>query len=102
MVFEGSYHGGAFSFPVGQVLRTNAPFDFLMARYNDTEGVERLVKEHSSQLACILVEGMIGSGGCILASETFLRTLRRATEQVGASDKIHCVTGQDCHVSDLV
>src|SRR6516225_1850836 len=62
LVFAGGYHGGVFYFR-GRGSPINAPFDFLVGRYNDLAAVEDLVRPHRDSLAAILVEPMQGSTG---------------------------------------
>src|SRR5215469_2601496 len=45
LVFEGGYHGGVFYFR-GHGSPLNAPFEYLVGRYNDLEAVESLVRAH--------------------------------------------------------
>src|SRR5438094_256005 len=47
-------------------------------------GAPALVREHAGSLACVLVEPMLGSGGCIPGDPAFLSALREATRQAGA------------------
>jgi glutamate-1-semialdehyde 2,1-aminomutase len=80
MVFEGGYHGGAFLFYNGN-SPINVPHEYLIAGYNDTSSVDALISEHGDDLAAIIVEPMMGSGGCIPATKEFLSHLReKATE----------------------
>src|SRR6266404_6854064 len=74
LVFEGGYHGGVFYFR-GHGSRLNAPFDYLLGRYNDLEAVEALVRPHRSELAAILIQPMQGTTGCIPADRSFLAGL---------------------------
>src|SRR5579875_2386942 len=71
LVFDGGYHGGVFYFRDGG-SPINAPFDYLVGRYNDIAAVRALVAPHRDALAAILVEPMLGSGGCIPADLTTL------------------------------
>ena len=83
MVFEGAYHGGVFIF--GHANRAlNVPFEFVIAPYNESSECERLLLEHSSDLAAVIVEPMMGSGGCIPVEREFLTMLRTRTQQCGA------------------
>jgi glutamate-1-semialdehyde 2,1-aminomutase len=82
MAFRGGYHGGLLTFTTGQ-SPVNAPYDVVLAEYNDAAAT-RLVRAHASTLACVLVEPMLGSGGCIPGDPEFLRGLREATREVGA------------------
>ncbi len=83
LVFSGAYHGGVLYFRHGG-LPVNAPFPFVLAPYNDTAATLALVERHRGALAAILIEPMLGSGGCIPARRDFLLTLREAATRVGA------------------
>jgi glutamate-1-semialdehyde 2,1-aminomutase len=47
--------------------------------FNNSDAVERIVKREKDELACILVEPMMGSAGIIPSKEGFLGDLRRIT-----------------------
>ena len=83
LVFRGGYHGGLLTFKDGP-SPVNAPYDVLLAGYNDTAGAQALLREHAGEVACVLVEPMLGSGGCIPGDPAFLSALREATRQAGA------------------
>ena len=83
LVFGGGYHGGVFYFR-GHGSPLNAPFEFLLGRYNDLDAVEHLVRSHRQQLAAILVEPMQGTTGCIPAERGFLAGLRALANETGA------------------
>jgi glutamate-1-semialdehyde 2,1-aminomutase len=83
LVFEGAYHGSVLSFlPAGSAARV--PHEFICGRYNDIEGSRALVDEHRDGLAGILVEPMLGAGGCIPGTPEFLQSLRRSADDAGA------------------
>jgi glutamate-1-semialdehyde 2,1-aminomutase len=83
MVFAGAYHGSVFTFsPDGGKL--NAPFDFVVAPYNDVDATLALVEHHADRLAAIVLEPMMGGGGCIPAEIPFQQALRGAASRVGA------------------
>jgi glutamate-1-semialdehyde 2,1-aminomutase len=79
LVFEGAYHGSVFSFATAAGAPVNAPFPFLVGRYNDAEGAARTIAEHAAELAAVIVEPLQGSGGVIPGERTFLAALREAT-----------------------
>lgn len=80
--FRGAYHGSLFTLQdAGRALRM--PFEVLLARYNLVEEVDELVERHGTDLAAIIVEPMIGNGGCIPGTPDFLLALRRLTEKHG-------------------
>ena len=83
LVFGGGYHGGVFYFR-GHGSPLNAPFEFLLGRYNDLEALETLVRPHRQELAAILVEPMQGTTGCIPAEREFLAGLRALANETGA------------------
>jgi glutamate-1-semialdehyde 2,1-aminomutase len=77
MVFDGGYHGGVLSFGGGG-SPINAPYDWLVASYNDA------TTAITTDIACILVEPMQGSGGCIPGTPEFLLALRDGATSTGA------------------
>jgi glutamate-1-semialdehyde 2,1-aminomutase len=79
LVFAGGYHGGVLAFAHGG-SPTNAPFDFVVADYNDP-GAAALVTD---DVAAVLVEPMQGSGGVIPGDRAFLQALRDAATAHGA------------------
>lgn len=82
LVFEGAYHGSVMSFPRnGNAI--NVPHEFIIGRYNDIDGTRALVEAHADDLAAILVEPMLGAGGCIPGDPPFLRFLRESSRKIG-------------------
>ncbi|MBW7922661.1 MAG: aminotransferase class III-fold pyridoxal phosphate-dependent enzyme [Rubellimicrobium sp.] len=77
------YHGGVLTFAHGGSV-LNLPFPWLMMDYNDVEGTEALLRAHAGDVACVILEQMLGGGGCIRASDAFLAMLRRVTTEIGA------------------
>lgn len=83
MVFEGGYHGGVLYFAHGSAP-WNAPYDFVVAPYNDLTGTLELIERHGAQLAAVVMEPMQGSGGCIPAKPEFARGVVDAARSHGA------------------
>ena len=83
MVMQGGYHGAVFTFS-GNGSPINAPFEFVLTPYNDIAATEALIDQHAADLAAVILEPMMGGGGCIQAEPTYLHALRAATERVGA------------------
>jgi glutamate-1-semialdehyde 2,1-aminomutase len=79
MVMQGGYHGGTLYFAKG-ASPVNAPFDVVLAPYNDVVGTRALM---SDDLAAIVVEPMQGSAGCIPASIEYLKMLRHEATRQG-------------------
>ena len=82
LVFDGGYHGGPLSFS-GPDRRLNVPFPWMVAEYNDAEAARSVIEAHADGLACVLVEPMLGGGGCIPGTRAFLGALRDATQRNG-------------------
>ena len=82
MAMQGGYHGGVLYFAAPSPV--NAPFDTVLIPYNDPDAARETIRTEGDQLACVIVEPMMGSSGCIPASPEFLAALREATEETGA------------------
>ena len=80
---DGGYHGGVLYFAHGG-SPVNAPFDYVLGRFNDADHCRDLIRQHADDLACVIVEPVQGSGGCIPGSEEFLSCLRQETRAAGA------------------
>ncbi|MCW2596438.1 MAG: aminotransferase class III-fold pyridoxal phosphate-dependent enzyme, partial [Jatrophihabitans sp.] len=83
LVFDGAYHGSILSFGGGGIP-INAPHDWVVGTYNDTTGSRELIRHHGADLAAILAEPMLGSGGCVPADPQFLTALRDGADATGA------------------
>ena len=79
---QGGYHGGTLYFSHG-ASPVNAPFDCVMGEYNDVEATRKLIAENAGELAAVILEPMLGGGGCIPASREFLAMLREETAARG-------------------
>ncbi len=95
--FEGNYHGHADSFlikagsgaitlglPDSPGVTKGTAKDTLLAKYNDLESVESLFKQHSDEIAAVILEPVAGNMGVVLPEEGFLKGLREITEKYGA------------------
>ena len=66
LVFRGGYHGGVLTF--GETPSpVTVPHEWVLADYDDVEGTRALIHQHGSDLAAVLVEPMLGAGGCVPA-----------------------------------
>jgi glutamate-1-semialdehyde 2,1-aminomutase len=83
VAFRDGYHGGVLTFAHGG-SPLNLPFPFVFADYNDSDGTAALIREIGADLAAVIIEPMMGGGGCIPARRDFLQTLRDVTREVGA------------------
>ena len=82
MAFEGGFHGGVLSFARGGGL-INVPFPTVLAPYNDPAAAVALIEREAANLAAVIVEPMMGGGGCIPGDREFLGALREACTRHG-------------------
>jgi glutamate-1-semialdehyde 2,1-aminomutase len=61
----------------------NAPFDCVMSHYNNIDATRALIAQHTDDIAAIIIEPMMGSGGCIPATREFLAMLRQESASRG-------------------
>lgn len=87
--FEGCYHGHGDSFliaagsgaytmgsPDSLGVTQGVANDTLTAPYNDLAAVKQLVEANPNQIACIILEPVVGNMGCVLPKDGFLQGLR--------------------------
>ncbi len=82
-VMLGGYHGGLLYFGGGG-SPVNAPYETVVVPYNDADAARRMIAAAGAGLAAVLVEPMLGSGGCIPGTPAFLHALQEAAHEVGA------------------
>ena len=92
--FEGCYHGHADSLLVkagsgvatlgipgsAGVLPEQAQFTLALP-FNNEQGIEAAFAKFKDQIACVIVEPVVGNMGCVPPQKGFLQFLRRITEQ---------------------
>ena len=83
LAFRGAYHGGVLTFG-DMPSAVNVPHRFVLADYGDVDGTRGVIRAHAGQLGAIIVEPMLGAGGCVPASTEFLRMLRDEADSCGA------------------
>ena len=82
LVIDGSYHGGVLSFAGESPL--NIPYPTHRIQFNDSEQAAKKIRAIGSKLAAVIIEPMIGAGGCIPGQSEFLMTIREETSKTGA------------------
>ena len=82
LVFNGCYHGGFLIYGATDPPLT-VPIPAVKANYNDVEGTRAILRANAPDIAAVLVEPMMGSGGCIPATPEFLEMLREETRRLG-------------------
>ena len=83
LAFEGGYHGSLMTFAAGP-NPVNVPHRVVLGRYNDAASALALARAHAGDLAAIILEPMLGGGGCIPADDAFLHALGDAAREAGA------------------
>jgi glutamate-1-semialdehyde 2,1-aminomutase len=61
----------------------NSPFPYVYGSYNDLKVTLDRIERHAHELAAIVIEPMMGGGGCIPAEPAFLQGLRDAATRHG-------------------
>lgn len=84
VVFEGAYHGSVLGYPAGGEIKGNAPYNALILPYNDLTTLADVFEKEGDTIAAVLVEPMMGSAGCVPASQEFLRKARSLTHKHGS------------------
>lgn len=92
--FDGCYHGHAdfllvkagsgaatLGIPDSAGVPAESAQNTLVACYNDLSSVEKLFKENKNQIACVIIEPIVGNMGCIPPQKGFLEGLAKLTGQ---------------------
>ena len=95
--FEGCYHGHADALLVkaGSGVATlgipgsaGVPEEFtqftLALPYNDTDALEETFKKFKQQIACVIIEPVVGNMGCVPPARGYLEAVRAVTSNDGA------------------
>jgi glutamate-1-semialdehyde 2,1-aminomutase len=95
--FEGCYHGHAdallvkagsgvatFGIPGSAGVPEETAQHTLALPFNNTAAVERAFVTHKDQIACVIVEPVVGNAGCIPPAPNYLESLRALATQHGA------------------
>ncbi|MGB3209871.1 MAG: glutamate-1-semialdehyde 2,1-aminomutase [Desulforhopalus sp.] len=94
--FDGCYHGHADSFLVkagSGIITLGIPGspgvpdeivkNTISIPYNDLDALERTLRDESLEIACVIVEPVVGNMGCVLPSPGFLEKMRELTTELG-------------------
>ena len=95
--FEGNYHGhfdallakagsgvATLGLPDSAGVPKAITQDTLTLPYNDSDAARKLFKKIGDDVACIIVEPVVGNSGCIAPAEGFLETLREVATASGS------------------
>jgi len=94
--FEGCYHGhadgllvkagsGATTFGIPDSLGVPKSYarNTLTLPFNDTAALKRLLEKEGKNIACVIIEPVIGNIGCVLPRPGYLEAARRLTKKYG-------------------
>lgn len=92
--FEGAYHGahdavlvksgsGAVGKPDSPGVPEEATQNTILVAFNDPESLEKTIRENIDEIACVIVEPIMGNIGCVPPKDGFLKFLRQITEENG-------------------
>lgn len=79
------------------VAPVNQTDNVIFSPFNDEDALEALFAEHGKEISSVIVEGIQGVGGIIVAEESFLRKIRSLCDQYGAvyiADSVQCGYGR--------
>jgi len=95
--FEGCYHGhsdgllvkagsgvATFGIPGSAGVPEEIAHLTLALPFNDVAAVEAAFAAHKGEIACLIVEPVVGNAGCILPTASYLESLRAITAREGA------------------
>lgn len=95
--FEGCYHGHAdgllvkagsgvatFGIPGSAGVPEEIAYFTLALPFNDVAAVEEAFERHREEIACVIVEPVVGNMGCVPPAAGYLEALRAVTAREGA------------------
>ena len=92
--FEGAYHGahdyvlvksgsGAACLPDSAGIPEDTTKNTLSVPFNNVDALTKLIEEEGENIACVIVEPVMGNIGCVEPNVKFLKFLREITEENG-------------------
>lgn len=102
IAFTGSFHGRT-SLAVAAtdnrkiIAPINETDNVIFSKFNDSQALRELFKEHGSEIAAVIVEGIQGVGGIQEASVEFLKTIRELctiNDSLYIADSVQCGCGR--------
>jgi glutamate-1-semialdehyde 2,1-aminomutase len=94
--FEGCYHGhadgllvkaGSGAATFGVPTSPGVPKDYakhtITLPFNDLKLLEKIIKKDAKNIACVILEPVVGNSGCILPRPGFLEGMRKLTRKYG-------------------
>ena len=102
VAFKGAFHGrtslavAATDIP-SIIAPVNQTDDIVFLPYNDVDALKAYFAEHGKEISSVIVEGIQGVGGIILATDEFLKAIRQVCDESGAlyiADSVQCGCGR--------
>ena len=92
--FEGAYHGahdyvlvksgsGAACLPDSAGIPVETTQNTLSVPFNNVDALTKLIEDEGEDIACVIVEPVMGNIGCVEPTVKFLKFLREITEENG-------------------
>ena len=90
--FEGAYHGahdavlvksgsGAAGQPDSPGVPEEATRNTILVPYNDVDALKATIEDHKDEIACVIVEPVMGNIGCVPPKDGYLQFMREITEE---------------------
>lgn len=90
--FEGTYHGahdavlvksgsGAIGKPDSPGVPEEATQNTILAPFNDEDALTKIINENKDEIACVIIEPVMGNIGCVPPKERYLNFIREITEE---------------------
>jgi len=79
------------------VAPVNQTDNIVFLPFNDVSALQEYFKQHGNEVAGVIIEGIQGVGGINVASEDFLKEIRKACDEHGAlyiADSVQCGYGR--------
>lgn len=79
------------------VAPVNQTDNVVFLPFNDVAALQQYFKEHGSEVAAVIIEGIQGVGGINIAREAFLQAIRSLCDEYGAvyvADSVQCGYGR--------
>ena len=95
--FEGCYHGhgdsllvkagsgvATLGLPDSPGVPTSVAQNTLTVPFNDPSALELVFEEHGADIACVIIEPVVGNMGCVPPEDGYLQKVRELTKKHGA------------------
>ena len=102
VAFSKSFHGRtslavAVTDNKNYVAPVNETDNVIFLPFNDEQALKECFAEHGKEISSVIIEGIQGVGGINVASESFLKAIRRLCDEYGAlyiADSVQCGYGR--------